>query len=397
MKTFDYSNLKLWFEPKNRLFHLFADKSLGKNKKQRRLFFDNGGKVLLVAHIDTVLQPKIHRVSKKTIHAQGLDDRLGCAIGHWIMQYLPVDLLLCDYEESGASTAQYHDIKESYNFIIELDRGGTDFVDYGGLAEMDMMNDIETSSGMKSGWGSFSDICFLDCEGIGAVNWGIGYHAAHSFTSHVSKKDIQKQVRRLWEFIDTFQDRPYKEGVRVRGYGLYGKYGDYGFPTGHFHQGQWYDTTTGTAGNEQWYFQPCDWCGNMFDVALMDNHICVNCQKSWPNLHKSCYGSPNTDDLDQCDICRELVSRESLDNGVCPDCSRSHTSTGVCKGCDEEMHVELLYQGLCQDCEDALYGTKLNSDDDEGGLTELDDEYTTYNVMLDGKNHPVKMKNNLTI
>jgi hypothetical protein len=381
MKAFDYSNLDFWFQPKNHLFKHFEQYKLGTNKKQRRLFFDNGGKVLLVAHIDTVQPPKIHRISRKTIHAQGLDDRLGCAIGHWIMQYLPVDLLLCDYEESGASTAQYHDVKESYNFIIELDRGGTDFVDYGGLAETSMMDDIETSSGMKSGWGSFSDICFLDCKGIGAVNWGIGYWMAHSTTSLVSKKNIQKQVRRLWEFIDTFQDRPYKEGVRVRGYGLYGIYGN---PTslddGYFHKGQWYNKATAATGNEQWYSQSCDWCGNAFDVALMDNHVCVACQKKYPELYK--YENLNTDDLDQCDICRELVNKGSLYNGLCPDCCGLHTSTGICKGCDVTMHVELLYQGLCQDCEDAL----------EGGMTELDDDTETYNVMLDGKNHPVTMK-----
>lgn len=302
MITFPYNELNLWFNSKRYLFNKFEQYRQGETKKQRRLFFDNDGKILLVAHIDTVLQPIIHRISKRTIYAQGLDDRLGCAIGYWLMKYLPVDLLLCDYEESGRSTAQFHDIKESYNSIIELDRGGMDFVDYGGLAENDMIDDIETLSGMKTGWGSFSDICLLDCKNIGAVNWGIGYHCAHSKKNYARKEDIQKQIRRLWDFIEIYQDRPYEKGIPTcRMYGMYSPHYE---PT----------PTIGTKAYENihWYKQPCEWCGEWIDVALMTNYICVNCQALSPSMLGG--------DVNQCDICRKYYKGELLYEGICVDC-----------------------------------------------------------------------------
>lgn len=376
MKEFDFDCLDLWFLPKNTLFRMFNEYRLGKAKKHRRLFFDNGNKVLLVAHIDTVLEPKIHNISKRTVHAQGLDDRLGCAIGHWIMKYLPVDLLLCDYEESGASTAQYHEIKDSYNFIIELDRAGKDFVDYDGLAEQDMINDIEVSSDMNIGWGSFSDICFMDTKKIGAVNWGIGYRLAHSNTSYAAKKDIHLQIKRLWEFIETFQDRPYKEGIKSR-YNWRNRSISLPVASSYMFDGKWYDYETGqethipnaSSSDAMWYVDNCDWCGKPKDRATMVNYVCEDCitaMKEYRDEQK--YKKELQKWADESDD----PGNEIDDDDIPP--------MAECADCRKWVGMDQMLDGVCADC-DGLF------------LVDNDEDYETYKVMLDGTSHEVRYKN----
>lgn len=208
MRKFNTSDLKIWFKSKETLFHCFRKYRLGTRKK-RRLFFNNGGDVLLIAHIDTVLPAKLKWVTKRTYLAQGLDDRLGCAIGYYLQQFMNVDLLICDYEESARSSAMYHSLK-NYNFIIELDRGGTDFVTYD-LADDDFIKDFRNVTGCMLGWGSFSDICWLNTES-GCINVGIGYYKAHSQDSYARKRDVQKQIGRIIDFINECGNNKYGQG-----------------------------------------------------------------------------------------------------------------------------------------------------------------------------------------
>jgi hypothetical protein len=200
--------LDFWFRDKEYLFQEFDEYRIGK-KKRRRLFFDTGGKILFVAHIDTVLPPKIHKKNDEIIAAQGLDDRLGCCLAFSLMEQFPADLLICDYEENGESTAQFHQLKR-YNFIVELDRGGMDFVDYWGLGGYDFCADVTESTGMTLENGIFSDISFMKTS-IGRINWGIGYHEAHSFDSYAKVADIDFQVARLKYFLRNHIDNVYKE------------------------------------------------------------------------------------------------------------------------------------------------------------------------------------------
>ena len=208
MRKFNVTDLQIWFKSRETLFHHFRKYRLGTRKK-RRLFFNNGGDVLLVAHIDTVLPAKLKHITKRTYLAQGLDDRLGCAIGYYLQQFMKVDLLICDYEESARSSAMYHSLK-NYNFIIELDREGTDFVTYD-LADDDFINDFRDITGCELSWGSFSDICWLDTES-GCINVGIGYYKSHSRDSYARKKDVQKQIGRIIQFINECGDYKYCQG-----------------------------------------------------------------------------------------------------------------------------------------------------------------------------------------
>jgi hypothetical protein len=156
-----------------------------------------------------VLPAKLKHVTKRTYLAQGLDDRLGCAIGYYLQQFMKVDLLICDYEESARSSAMYHSLK-NYNFIIELDREGTDFVTYD-LADDDFINDFRDVTGCELSWGSFSDICWLNTES-GCINVGIGCYKSHSRDSYARKKDVQKQIGRIIQFINECGDYKYGQG-----------------------------------------------------------------------------------------------------------------------------------------------------------------------------------------
>jgi len=194
-----------WWRPASEIFEHFG--AVGEN---RRIFIDNGGSVLFVAHVDTVLPPRIKRVTKNRIFATGLDDRLGCDIAFSLSRELGADLLLTDLEEQGRSTAQFHDLKD-YNWIVEFDRAGKDVVTY----ELD-------SPGFRDalleywniGIGSFSDIAFMNTDAC-CFNLGIGYQGAHSEWSYVDLSVMKRQIakfRRFWnkykdiKFVQTYQD-----------------------------------------------------------------------------------------------------------------------------------------------------------------------------------------------
>ena len=93
--------LSFWMQPTDDIFMHFADKVTGfklggKTLNDRRIFIDNGSDILFVAHVDTVLPPKIKKRTKKRLHASGLDDRLGCLLAYELGIKLQTDILLTD-------------------------------------------------------------------------------------------------------------------------------------------------------------------------------------------------------------------------------------------------------------------------------------------------------------
>ena len=98
------------------------------------IYRDNGAKVLAVAHLDYVgwTHPYFTRHGRR-INAMQLNDRLGAWVILDLLHDLGLDpdkydILLCDMEEVGDSTAQFFKPKKQYNWIFEFDRAGTDFV-----------------------------------------------------------------------------------------------------------------------------------------------------------------------------------------------------------------------------------------------------------------------------
>lgn len=200
-------DLKPYFGNKKSIWRLFAnhihmDDRVG--KRTRYAYVDNGAGVLLVAHIDTVQPP---RLDDETTGA-GFDDRVGVALGHYLVREYPdsFDLLLTDYEESGGSTARYFKPSHEYRIVVELDREGEDFVDYG-LASEETIAEME-EWGFRWNWGSYTDICSMPQVKCDKVNIGVGVYHSHSPQSGYRPTEMWRQVARLlgWLGVDESQE-----------------------------------------------------------------------------------------------------------------------------------------------------------------------------------------------
>jgi len=152
------NQLRPWVEPIDQIFNRYSEFVEDDYADElHRIFIDRGGKVLFVAHLDTVQTPKIRGSKSGLISGQGFDDRLGCMLAYDLSEELEADLLLTDHEEVGLTTAVYHQVKD-YNWIVEFDREGTDVVTYG-LDSPEFRRQLNNF--WRIGYGSFSDICDL--------------------------------------------------------------------------------------------------------------------------------------------------------------------------------------------------------------------------------------------
>lgn len=169
---------------------------------QRYVYVDNNAPVLLVAHIDTIQTPKLTRGNT----GAGFDDRLGCFLANQLAKEYPecFDLLLTDYEETGGSTARYFKPSHEYNFVVELDREGSDYVDYG-LASDEMTAALEME-GFVKGQGSYSDILELDHLQCSKINLGIGTYNGHGVNSGFNEPVADLQINLLLAFVDHFHN-----------------------------------------------------------------------------------------------------------------------------------------------------------------------------------------------
>jgi hypothetical protein len=167
--------------------------SIGKGDKEHT-FIDNGADVLAVAHLDTVqrLSGLKYRKGNK-IWAHGLDDRLGAFTIFHLLPY-KIDILLTNYEEDGASTAQYFEFPEGkeYRYCMQFDRSGNDVVTYN-RDSLDFLSDL-VSLGAEIGTGSFTDLCYLNTDAC-CVNFGTAYYDAHGKKSWADLDDLADMVR----------------------------------------------------------------------------------------------------------------------------------------------------------------------------------------------------------
>lgn len=244
--------LKFWMQSTDAIFLYFADDVLGSkieagklSTNSRRIFIDNGSDILFVAHVDTVLPPKMKKRTKKRLHASGLDDRLGCLLAYELGIKLGADILLTDDEEKCQSTAQHH-LSKNYNWIVEFDRAGDDVVTY----EID---NYEFQHALAESWdigfGSYSDIVDLPTLSC-CFNLGIGYHHAHSKDSYVNLKQLNMQLKKFEWFYEKYSKTKFIADKQ--------KKIDYS--------------------NPYIYDWKCDVCGGEENVEEIHNYkICVSC------------------------------------------------------------------------------------------------------------------------
>lgn len=170
-------------------------------------FRDNGGRVLAVAHLDTVVRgdrrtPRFRETKRGPVIGSGaLDDRLGAYV---ILDLLPKMGISCDWlftvgEESGQSTAGSFEPPKAYDHVIEFDRGGTDVVMY--QYEDRASRRLVEAAGADVGQGSFSDIAYLEQLNVKCFNWGVGYRGNyHSERGYAYLHDTFAMVAKYARF-----------------------------------------------------------------------------------------------------------------------------------------------------------------------------------------------------
>jgi hypothetical protein len=177
------------------------------------IFQDNGADVLAVAHLDVVLHNKQYRYKNDFIlECPQLDDRLGVAvILEWIKTIGKFDILLCDDEEIGKSTGGVFLPPRQYKYMVEFDRCGSDcvFYQYG----KDTLEYSFIKAGWDVGFGSFSDISFMDHLGCQGINIGVGYHNPHSMKCYASMSELNTQLAKfaVWHQYEGKQRYDYKD------------------------------------------------------------------------------------------------------------------------------------------------------------------------------------------
>ena len=263
--------LRYWLQPKETIFADFDSFVLDSGDHSRnRIFIDRGSLVLLVAHIDTVIEPKFIKSRKtksgklKRVYARGLDDRLGCMIAYKLSNDLNVDLLICDNEERCASTGQFHELKE-YNWIAEFDREGDDVVTY----------ELDSDAFRKAlleyweiGFGSFSDIAQLQTTAC-CMNVGIGVHLSHSIDSYACIKTMNRQIGKFKKFYKQHKDTPFVRDYKQSYYDI--DQVDYEYYL-------------------KEHYGECDLCGMITTIQhVYDSKICQDCFESL--IAQYCYGA----------------------------------------------------------------------------------------------------------
>lgn len=173
-------------------------------------YLDRGSQILAVAHLDYVCRTKkfvyeINNKNQEIVWCPQLDDRLGAwVILERLFNELNYDILLCDGEETGRSTARYFNEKPKgyYNWIFEFDRAKTDVVLYN-YSSPEFIQKLE-SVGFEIGRGIFSDISCLEGLGCKAMNIGVGYRDYHSEESSAPILDTLKMIKKFKKFYKTF-------------------------------------------------------------------------------------------------------------------------------------------------------------------------------------------------
>lgn len=164
---------------------------------------------LVVCHADTVVNggdgPHPYRIEGDRVTCIALDDRLGIACMLSATGLLGgCAMLVCDDEEIGRTSAHVFSEACEPNWMVELDRRGTDVVtyDYGSP----LLHGLLQGVGFEIGNGSYSDISALEHLGVIGFNVGVGYNGEHTPDCYAVLSDTRAQLERLNEFLKKFAE-----------------------------------------------------------------------------------------------------------------------------------------------------------------------------------------------
>lgn len=182
--------------------------------------------IALVAHLDTVFTrpPKeFYFDQKKNVlwspQGLGADDRAGVfSLLTIIKSGLKPHIILTTNEEIGgvgaSILAQYNPPFEQLQYIIELDRRGSDDAVFYDCANDEFTKYIE-KFGFSENWGSFSDISMI-CPswGVAGVNLSIGYENEHSPTEILNIGHMLNTIEKVKKMLNQ-KDIPFFQYIEL--------------------------------------------------------------------------------------------------------------------------------------------------------------------------------------
>ncbi len=160
-----------------------------------------GSPVLMVAHVDTVLEPHCAaEIRGNRLYHTGLDNRLGVYLGLEVLPAmgLNVDLLLTTDEEAGCSTAALLRTRKQYNWMFSFDRTGADVVCY--QYDCAPLTLILNGCGFRVGAGTYSCIAELRHLRCCGMNFGCGMFDYHGAGAYCDLGMLNRQLKRFAAF-----------------------------------------------------------------------------------------------------------------------------------------------------------------------------------------------------
>lgn len=193
--------------------------------KRGFLYAKGSRSVMLVAHLDTVHREPVKTIcyspdGKVVMSPQGIggDDRAGVYMILQIIRKHRCHVLFCEDEETGgigATKFVQSGIRPKINYIVELDRHGSDDAVFYDCDNPDF-TEFVCGFGFQEEFGSFSDISILAPElEIAAVNISAGYYNEHSKHEYVDMDAVNQNIQRVSRMVSTHSDYfEYIEAVR---------------------------------------------------------------------------------------------------------------------------------------------------------------------------------------
>ena len=180
------------------------------------IYIDRGSNILGVAHADSVCEFRSMKVTENQIRAATVDNRIGLYMMLFGLPYLGIncDVLITDHEEIGQSTAMYFDTDKAYNWMFSFDRAGTDVVCYQ-YDDVDSWRDSLEAVGFSVGWGSFSDISYLNHLGVCGVNIGCGMEDYHSAKAYVDINHLVLMAAIFRSFWSKNRERKFEYNAKL--------------------------------------------------------------------------------------------------------------------------------------------------------------------------------------
>lgn len=186
--------------------------------------------VLLVAHMDTVHKSPVSTICKSAdgiwMAPEGIggDDRCGIYSITQIIKHYKAHVLFTEDEEIGcigASKFTKSGIKPDVNFIIELDRKGSNDCVFYDCDNKDFQKFIE-GYGFETDYGSCSDISDVaPYVGKAAVNLSCGYYNPHCMYEYIKLDDMWNTIRKVEEILSGELTTSYEWIEKVHTYSVY--------------------------------------------------------------------------------------------------------------------------------------------------------------------------------